>query len=224
MRLALLAVLAISLPASAQWQAIFLCSQVSVESSKISTSLAQAERAQVAREKRVQRGDSLIVDCESNDDCEGYCIQGKCVDAIDEHESARVEPVQSNPEPPLETPSVARCTSNAQCAEGQNCLNGFCMSPPPAPSSLLLRSSELYVRVNVAQLEQDLALGEGPVISTLARLQKISPKELGKLMRANRAELSAMLGDRADTTWPKRFFERLDQLQRRATALHVAQL
>jgi Cys-rich repeat protein len=195
---------------------IFVSTQICVESSKISTSLGQAERAAAAREKRVQRGEAIIADCESNDECEGYCIQGKCVDAIDEHESARVEPT---PAPaPLETPNVARCTADAQCGEGQSCMSGYCMSAPPPPSSLLQRATELYVRENAAQLRQDLALGEGPVIATLARWRRVSAKELGKLMRAHRESLTPMLGDRSDTKWAARFLEQLVVLQRASTA------
>jgi hypothetical protein len=216
-----LALVLISLPASAQWQTVFLSTQVCFESSRFSVSLTQADRA-AAREKR-QREEGrapVMAECETNDDCEGYCIRGRCVEAVDEHvESAK--PVET--EPPLQPPSVARCSTDAQCAEGQSCMNGFCMSPPPPPSSLSRTASELFVRHSLPQLRQDLALGEGPVINTLALSHGVSSKELGKLMRAHRGELARMLGDVDDVKWPKRFLARIDLLVARSTAQGLAQ-
>lgn len=207
------ALVLISLPASAQWQGIFLSTQLVSESSKISISLSQAERA-AARDKRARQRDEpedLVVECQTHVDCDGYCIKGRCVDAVEE--SAQVEPTPEPPrQPALDPPNVMRCSAEVSCAEGQSCMNGFCMSPPPPPSSLLRKGTEVYVRMNVRQLKQDLALGEGPVISTLARFRGVSAKELGPLMRAHRGELAQTLGDPADNSWPGRFLSRLDAL------------
>lgn len=104
------------------------------------------------------------------------------------------------------------CASDAQCQPGQSCANGQCLSPPPPPpsSSLFRRGSEVYLRDRAAQLRQDLALGEGPVISTLASVRGVSAAGLGRLLRQHRAELIALMG--SDDGWAGRFLLKLDQL------------
>ena len=70
----------------------------------------------------------------------------------------------------------------------------------------------MYLRERAVQLRQDLARGEGPVISMLAVELKVAPAKLGRTMRAHRAVLAALVGDGADTEWPKRFLGQLDAL------------
>jgi hypothetical protein len=89
------------------------------------------------------------------------------------------------------------------------------MSPPPFPppaSSLERRGTEVYVRERAAQLRQDVALGEGPVLASLALERKVTARKLGLILRANRVELRALVGGATDTTWPARFLDRVDQL------------
>jgi hypothetical protein len=132
-------------------------------------------------------------------------------------------------EPPLPPPpSTQPCTSDAQCAPGQSCGNGHCLSPPPllplpglgeargekktsSLISLQRRGAEVYLRERAVQLRQDLALGEGPVISMLALDHRVPAPQLGRTLRTHRAELAALMDD-TDATWPARFLERLDAL------------
>ena len=114
--------------------------------------------------------------------------------------------------PAVAPPLPAACSSDAQCQPGQSCSNGNCLSLPPSPpsSSLQRRGRELYLRERVVQLKQDLALGEGPVISTLASLQGVPSSALGKVLRAHRAEVMELIGDGVDPTWPSRILIRID--------------
>jgi len=126
------------------------------------------------------------------------CVNRQCVDA--------------GPPPP--PPS---CTTDAECGQGQSCVSGQCSlppppPPPPPPSVLLQRGSELFLRGRTVQLRQDLALGEGPVISTLAVMERVSPVALGRVMRAHRAELVELMGDSSDTSWVPRFLRRVEAL------------
>jgi hypothetical protein len=70
----------------------------------------------------------------------------------------------------------------------------------------------VYLRERAAQLRQDLALGEGPVLTNLALQRRVSSRRLGLILRAHRAELSGLVGEETDTTWPVRFLEKVDQL------------
>jgi hypothetical protein len=121
--------------------------------------------------------------------------------------------------PPVMAPPVpARCANDAQCQPGQSCANGQCLSLPPSPpsSSLQRRGKELYLRERAVQLRQDLALGEGPVISTLASMQGVSPVALGRVLRAHRAELVELIGDGSDPAWASRALTKLEDWARQA--------
>lgn len=195
-------------------------------SSETSTAASRADRAQ-----RAYKNGGMGAQCATDDDCSGYCDLGTCVDpaavartptapvpvplpgCADDQQCAPGYACQDQrcverTQPPLQQPVIIQqCSSGLQCAQGQSCVSGQCLSPPPSPpsSSLQRKGSELYVRERAVQLRQDLALGEGPVISTLASLQGVSPAKLGRAMRARRAELVAVMGDGSDPTWPARF-------------------
>jgi len=92
-------------------------------------------------------------------------------------------------------------------------------APPAAseerPMMLWRKSTELYLREHASQLKQDVALGDGPVVSALAAMQVLPPARLGKLLRANHTELLALIGDPGDTEWPERFLKRVVVLHSR---------
>lgn len=67
-------------------------------------------------------------------------------------------------------------------------------------------------RDRVAQLRQDLVLGEGPVVAVLAQSRGVSPRALGRTLRAHRAELDAPVGDGKEPAWAARFLRRVDAL------------
>lgn len=79
--------------------------------------------------------------------------------------------------------------------------------PPSPPSSLWPAGTELFLRGHTTDLRQELALGEGPVISTLARVLRVDALQLGWSMRAHRRGLVALVGEAGDVTWPARFLE-----------------
>lgn len=134
-----------------------------------------------------------------------HCAAGR---ACQRYQCVEVQPLALPPAPPTS------CSSEAQCPQGQSCTNGVCLSPPPPPpsSSLQRQGSELYLRERVVQLKQDLALGEGPVIATLAATRGVSAAALGRLLRSHRAELIQLMGDGSDERWTERFLIRLDAL------------
>ena len=162
----------------------------------------------------------------------GYgCREGQCVDVSpelprclddstcgDELRCREFRCVQVDP--PRPAPAVD-CVSAEQCAPGQRCANGHCLSPPPPPpsSSLWRRGSELYLRDRAVQLRQDLALGEGPIIATLAAVREVPAATLGRAMRAHRATLVKVMGDGTDATWPSRFLLELEALCANSTRL-----
>ena len=213
------------------WQ-VFL--QVSSEvtlrgSSETSTAASRAER-----DDRGPKTGAQGSQCSTDTDCSGYCDLGTCVDplpaqpaapaprmpaCIDDQscavgyacrEQRCVELTGPQPQPP----ALERCDSDAQCTQGQRCVGGQCLSPPPPPpsSSLQRRGFELYLRDRAVPLQQDLALGEGPVISLLATELKVSAPRLGRTLRAHRAPLAALVGDASATDWPRRFLGQLDAL------------
>lgn len=190
---------------------------------------SDASRADGA-ERAAQAG-SMGSQCVTDDDCSGYCDAGTCLDGAapaqqttavqrslpgcaDDQQCARgyvcrEQRCTQSSQPPLQQPVMdPQCASDLQCTQGQRCVNGQCLTPPPPPppsSSLQRRGSELYLRERAVQLRQDLALGEGPVIATLASSQGLSAARLGRAMRSRRGELVAMMGDGSDPSWPARF-------------------
>ena len=131
------------------------------------------------------------------------CVNGQCVLA---------------PQPP------PACSTDAQCYQGQSCISGQCISPPPPPppgASLRRRGSELFLRDRTVQLRQDLALGEGPVIATLAEMNGVSARLLGRAMRARRAELVTLMGDGRDVTWTRRFLVEVEALCEQQASVSV---
>lgn len=189
--------------------------------------------------------------CEADDECYGFCENGRCVDNASPQPAAPV--VQSTPRagptainctgdescapgyqcldgacvarpPPAPMPvPVTRCENDGQCAPGQRCLDTQCLSPPPMPpsSSVPRRGTELYLTSRVVQLREDLALGEGPVISTLAAIEGVSATKLGRQLRARRAELIKLVGDGSDERWAGRFLSEVEALSKPGVRLSV---
>lgn len=205
-------------------------------SSETSSSSTRAERAE-ARRRQGQSdgtGNSQGTQCISDDECYGYCELGRCVDypakasappvrntPIIVHPANPIDP-SFEPDPPAPAP-ILKCVSTDQCPQGQSCAHGHCLSPPPMPpsSSLLRRGSELYLRERTVQLRQDLALGEGPVISTLATMQGVCAAKLGRAMRARRGALMKVLGDGTDPRWTSRFLDELEALRVQPVSVSV---
>ena len=166
--------------------------------------------------------DPTFYACVNDESCASNyaCRQGRCVaaptcedDSVcgDELRCRNFQCVKIDP--PRPAPGM-KCDSAAQCAPGQSCSNGQCLSPPPPPpsSSLWRRGSELYLRGRTVQLREDLALGEGPVIATLAVVRGLPAAALGRALRAHRAALVKVMGDGTDATWPSRFLLELEVL------------
>lgn len=107
-------------------------------------------------------------------------------------------------------PAPPACSTNAQCPADLVCTDGACTPvPPPA---ILRRGTERLLQERATQLKEDLALGQGPVLAVLAASRGVTPKALGRALRAHRAELDALVGDDRDPAWPARFLERIDAL------------
>lgn len=147
--------------------------------------------------------------CQSDAQCGPgvLCRNGLCV--LPDTSAPPPQPPAGGPPPPPPVNPPA-CTSDPQCPGGQVCLNGQC-SPPPPPA-MLRRGTEHLLRERVAQLQEDLALGHGPVIAALASAQGVSADALGQVLRAHRAELTALVGDARDDAWTGRFLRRVEAL------------
>jgi hypothetical protein len=203
--------------------------------SETSSAASSASDRDARRQERLDQY-SQSSDCRTDSDCQvnQYCEQGRCVQPMASAPVPQTQPLPGCSDdsqcaigyaclntqcvqrtaPQLPAVNVVRCETYLQCGPGQSCVGGQCMSPPPSPpsSSIQRRGTEVYLRERSAQLRQDLALGEGPVISNLALQHQVTPRKLGLIMRAHRAELSGLVGDGADTAWPGRFLEKVDQL------------
>lgn len=141
------------------------------------------------------------INCTGDESCApGYrCLDGQCA---------------ARPPPEPMPVTVTRCEDDGQCAAGQRCVNTQCLSPPPMPpsSSLQRWGTELFLTSRAVQLREDLALGEGPVISTLAAIQRVPASTLGRQLRARRAELIKLVGDGSDELWASRFLLEVEAL------------
>lgn len=224
-------------------------------SSETSTAASRADRVERRRNAERQNhyagGAPAGTQCESNDECYGWCDNGRCVDNTATQPAAPV--VQNTPRagptainctgdescapgyqcldgqcvarPPPEPMPVpmTRCESDTQCAPGQRCLNSQCLSPPPMPpsSSLPRKGTELYLTSRLVQLREDLALGEGPVISTLAAIERVPASTLGRQLRARRAELMKLVGDGTDERWAGKFLTEVEALSAPRVQLSV---
>jgi|GEM_PF-5171118 hypothetical protein len=212
------------------WEAFFASSsEVSLRGSSMTSTEASRDDEYEQRE----RGDAPEgTACSRHEQCRGFCDAGRCVDRRAPVSAPQTTPsCQSDQQctpgsqcvdaqcVPLASPPPAlpipKCESDQQCAPGYSCISGQCASVPPPPgASLLRRGSEVYVRERAVQLRQDLALGDGPTIAVLAKVQSVAPATLGKLLRAHRTELVALMGDGKDPAWPARFLDRVEALQR----------
>lgn len=233
------------------WQ-VFV--QVSCEttlrgSSETSTAASRADR--VSNRRASEQHDVTRApegsQCGTDDECYGWCDNGRCVDSA----HAPMPVVQNTPRAapnainctgnescapgyqcldgacaalPAPTPmpvSLPRCESDAQCAPGQRCVSTQCLSPPPMPpsSSLPRRGTELYLTGRSVQLREDLALGQGPVISTLAAIEGVPAAQLGRQLRAHRAELIKVIGDGTDERWAANFLTEVEAISNPAVRL-----
>ena len=237
------------------WQ-VFV--QVSCEttlrgSSETSTAASRADRVSRRRGdgQTYAGGASAGSQCAADDECYGWCENGRCVDSTSTQpaapvtrEAPRAGPTAINctgdescapgyqcldgacaarpPPEPMPIPAV-RCEADSQCAPGQRCVNSQCLSPPPMPpsSSLQRRGTELYLTSRVVQLREDLALGEGPVISTLASIEGVPASTLGRQLRARRAELIKLVGDGTDERWAAKFLSEVEALSTPRVRLSV---
>ncbi len=226
MRLPAVLLVLIPLTASAAhaWQVfVGVTSETTFRGSTETTSAANREE-RAGQDERNRRhasesgsrtgGASAGTQCINDDECYGYCDGQRCVDWAPEPPASAQPPSPVEPGPAPPKAPLLKCVSTDQCPQGQSCTNGQCLSPPPPPpsSSLWKRGSELYLRQRIVQLRQDLALGEGPVISTLATTQGVSTAKLGRAMRAHRSELIAVMGDGSDPRWTSRFLVQLEAL------------
>lgn len=199
-----------------------------------------ARRNRVAEPESKQGEDGMR--CGSDDDCAGRCVANLCTSQAPTPQCSTDEQCSADlmcsggycvlrPAPPAPAcasdaecparqtcssgrcaypPPPAACTTDAQCPSDQVCTNGTCAAPPPP--AILERGTELLLRDRVAQLRQDLVLGEGPVLAVLASSRGVSPRALGRTLRAHRAELDALVGDPKDPDWAARFLRRVDAL------------
>jgi hypothetical protein len=111
------------------------------------------------------------------------------------------------------------CSSDDVCDDAESCVNGTCEKPAEEPPMMLERKGpELYLRGHAAQLRQDVALGDGPVIAVLSATQHVPRTTLGRVMRANHRELLKLIGDDSDEKWPGAFLRRLNELSRPAVS------
>lgn len=233
------------------WQVLV---QVSCEttlrgSSETSTAASRADRVSNRRagDQHSVSGAPEGSQCVADDECYGWCDNGRCVDTA----HAPVPVVQNTPRAaptainctgnescapgyqcldgacaalPAPTPmpvSLPRCESDAQCAPGQRCVSTQCLSPPPMPpsSSLPRRGTELYLKGRSVQLREDLALGQGPVISTLAAIEGVPAAQLGRQLRAHRAELIKVIGEGRDERWAGKFLTEVEAISHPAVRL-----
>ncbi len=110
------------------------------------------------------------------------------------------------------------CESDHDCHSSSQCAQKRCVSRPAAgtspatPTSLRRQGAELYLRARRVQLREELALGRGPMINVLARVEQVPAQQLGRTLREHHAELSALIGDEADPKWSTRFLARVDEL------------
>jgi Cys-rich repeat protein len=222
-----LLVLGVASPAQA-WDAFFrVSSETTVRVTSETTSEASSASTRAGnRERRAQASNrGAGMQCTADDECAGWCRDGLCADpappaafyCVDDSSCAPGfacrdrQCVEAVPQPV----PVPACSTDAHCYQGQSCINGQCINPPPPPppgASLWRRGSEFFLRDRTVQLRQDLALGEGPVIATLAELHGVSARLLGRAMRAHRAELVALMGDGKDVTWTRRFLLEVEAL------------
>jgi len=76
---------------------------------------------------------------------------------------------------------------------------------------MLRRGTELYLRERLVELREDLATGSGPVIATLANVQRVPVAALGRVLRAHRAELAPLL-NAPGPDWAGEFLLKVEQL------------
>jgi len=124
------------------------------------------------------------------------------------------------------------CTLASDCHPAYECSAGRCITrpfvssppppesepppPPPPQTSMRRQGSELLVRDRVVELREELALGRGPVISYLARIEGVPPEKLGRALREHRAELLGLIGAADGSAWAGQFLNRVEQLCRPA--------
>lgn len=222
-------------------------SEVSLDASTdASTSTTRDQDAAPARPARTRAGPKQQwtsegavegSQCQDDGDCQGWCREQRCVDTM-------------SPAPPRIIPDVPAqaCSEAAGCAPGLQCVQGQCMTPPPTvpaaplqpcqhsahctdgeqcleglcvpPSSLRERGLELQLRARATELREELALGEGPLLTALAAHYEVDARRFGRVARAHRDELVAVMN--ADRAWPRRWVQQLPRLAAEARSGVVA--
>lgn len=106
------------------------------------------------------------------------------------------------------------CARDSDCTSGNMCepTRGECVRRDSAAVSQRRDAIALWLRDRVVEVREELALGRGPVIGTLANAAAVPAPTLGRALRANRAELLKLIGDGSDVTWSARFLHRVEEL------------
>ncbi len=108
-------------------------------------------------------------------------------------------------------PEGDACADDLACAEGFECWGRQCRATTRELSDRrALMTMHLKSRAN--ELREELAVGQGPVVRSLARFSDQTERTVGRTLRDNRGEMLAVLGDGSDPTWPERFLVQLEQL------------
>ncbi len=103
------------------------------------------------------------------------------------------------------------CRQDADCNGRYRCSAQQCVAVADGPAQHEQQAA-LFLRTRAVELREELALGKGPVIDGLAGAQGRPPAELGKVLKANRVALRALIGDGSDPGWSTRFLAHLDSL------------
>lgn len=107
--------------------------------------------------------------------------------------------------------SRTECRQDADCNGRYRCSAQQCVAVGDGPSQHEQQAA-IFLRARAVELREELALGKGPVIDGLAGAQGKPPAELGKVLKANRVALRALIGDGSDPAWSTRFLAHLDTL------------
>lgn len=148
-------------------------------------------------------------ECEAHSDCHAAwaCRAGRCV-------APEPAPVGAPP-PAVSVPAVpsgvdGRCGQDSDCASGLVCRASYCAIPEQV--RLKDEATHVFLAARAVELREELLLGKGPVIATLANVTAVPAPKLGQTLRAHRTELIALIGDGSDPHWSARFMKRVNVL------------
>lgn len=186
---------------------------------------------------------SAVSQCRRDNDCQAdsTCYRfsngvGRCVQPAGARPSPPPRPpnapAEGEPPPALSPIPEQKCTTDEACGVGRSCVDGGCLLVPPVPppvrpeeaprkpltppapaSSLLRRGFELYLRDRGVELREELALGQGPVISSLAAMRRVDARVFGRVMRSHRAELVELIGEGSGPDWAGNFLRRVEAFE-----------